>query len=536
MPQVFFSTNLAPYFTCPRGEPIRLLLFSHGGLVRKTSARIFTTLAVALSLLVAATYWLSLPHTAQVGWPIVRSGIILVGVLGCMGLGFHALKQDWRHDRNELLALVQAQVLNEKIDAPLTQDTPSDARAAIEPLQQHVTSMRRRVQELSLQRQELEIQLRLAEAEKRQTQTLLNGITDAVMVTNEFDELLLANPAAAALFGFQLPQAIRRPIAELLPHSRLIHDIAELRTNYTRTARRTLDLNLDDPADAAAPDAYEGENADRKSRPNGTALGRSFTVTLAPVADQAEQFTGVVSVLHETTRERQIARLKSDFVSLVSHELRTPLSSIKAYAELLVDGEANDDKTRSEFYHVIQNESERLSRLIDNILNISRIESGMVRIAKSSVSLTTILKQVLDVAMPTARDKNITLLDQVAPAFYHVMVDRDMIYQAALNLVSNAIKYTPAGGTIKVATHTDQEARFVTVAVHDTGVGIPPEAMAHLFEKFYRVEAHKSMAKGSGLGLHLTRQIIENVHEGKLEVQSRPGAGSTFSFTLPILA
>jgi two-component system phosphate regulon sensor histidine kinase PhoR len=480
-------------------------------LVRPSTARICITLACALCALVAATYWLTLQHPPQTSWLLLRGGLIITGAVTLLALGFHALQRDWARDRAELLAFVRQGVLGEEAEAP---GAPPDARAAVAPLREHIATLRRRVQEITLQRKELEIQLRLAEAEQRQTQTLINGISDAVLVTNEFDELLLANPAAASLFGFALPEAVRRPVAGLLADTRLLHDIAELRQNYARSGRRVLDLTFDAPP------------------PLGP---RSFTASLAPVTDPAGGFTGVVCVLHETTRERQVARMKSDFVSHVSHELRTPLSSIKAYAELLVDGEAGDDKTRQEFYQVIQNEANRLSRLIDNILNISRIESGMIRVTKAPVGLSAILKQVLEVAMPSAREKNIALVDQVQPGFFQVQVDRDMIYQAALNLVSNAIKYTPAGGTVRLETRLDPADARVSVFVHDTGVGIDPEAMEHLFEKFYRVEAHKNLAKGSGLGLHLTRQIIETVHDGRMLVESTPGAGSTFGFTLPIL-
>jgi two-component system phosphate regulon sensor histidine kinase PhoR len=228
--------------------------------------------------------------------------------------------------------------------------------------------------------------------------------------------------------------------------------------------------------------------------------------------------------------------MKTDVVSHVSHELRTPLSSIKAYAELLVDGEATDDKTRSEFYHIIQAEADRLSRLIDNILNISRIESGMTKVSRKAVSLNGLLKQVLEVGMPSAREKQITLVDNVTPVFCSIEADRDMIYQAALNLLSNAIKYTPAGGTVRLSLAADESTNELTVLVTDTGVGIPPEAMKHLFEKFFRVEQHKNMAKGSGLGLNLTRQIIEGIHKGRMIVKSEPGKGSTFGFALPIAA
>ena len=252
--------------------------------------------------------------------------------------------------------------------------------------------------------------------------------------------------------------------------------------------------------------------------------------------DSTDQLSGVVTMLHDRTRDNEISKMKTDFVSHVSHELRTPLSSIKAYAELLVDGEATDDKTRNEFYHIIQAEADRWSRLIDNILNISRIESGMTKINKKPVALNAILKQVLEVAMPSAREKRITLVDQVNQVFFSVEADRDMIYQAALNLVSNAIKYTPAGGTVKIALVADEATNELTVSVSDTGVGIPPEAMKHLFEKFFRVEQHKAMAKGSGLGLNLTRQIIEGIHKGRMIVSSELGKGSTFGFALSIAA
>ncbi len=265
-------------------------------------------------------------------------------------------------------------------------------------------------------------------------------------------------------------------------------------------------------------------------------IPRTFSVTLSCVTDNADQFSGVVTMLHDRTREDEISKMKTEFVSHVSHELRTPLSSIKAYAELLVDGEATDEKTRSEFYHIIQAEADRLSRLIDNILNISRIESGMTRVTKKTISLNGVLKQVMEVAMPSAREKQITLIDQLTPVYFSVDADRDMIYQAALNLISNAIKYTPVGGTVRIQLAADETTNELTVLVSDSGVGVPEDAMKHLFEKFFRVEQHKNMAKGSGLGLNLTRQIIEGLHRGRMIVKSEFGKGSTFGFALPIAA
>ncbi|MCC6579210.1 MAG: PAS domain-containing sensor histidine kinase, partial [Phycisphaeraceae bacterium] len=220
--------------------------------------------------------------------------------------------------------------------------------------------------------------------------------------------------------------------------------------------------------------------------------------------------------------------------SNVSHELRTPLASIKAYVEMLIDGEAADDKTRVEFYEVIQNESNRLGRLIDNILNISRIESGLVKINKQPQSLTLLMKEALEVIAPQAAQKGITLVEKLAPMMHQTLADRDMLYQAVLNLLSNAVKYTPGGGTVTVRIDTDETAGTIAARIADTGVGIPPKDLPFVFDKFYRAEANNRFAKGTGLGLSLVKHIIESVHQGRIFVQSAPGAGSTFGFDLQL--
>jgi two-component system phosphate regulon sensor histidine kinase PhoR len=201
---------------------------------------------------------------------------------------------------------------------------------------------------------------------------------------------------------------------------------------------------------------------------------------------------------------------------------------------MLVDGEAPDDETRNEFYNVIQSETNRLSRLIDNMLNINRIESGMVKIHREAFALPTVIKAVADVMQPQARAKQLTLTDKPSPLYYQVHADRDMIYQAALNLVGNAVKYTPEGGSVTLETEVDEYAHQVVVKVTDTGPGIPDEAIPHLFDKFYRVDGHKKLAKGTGLGLNLVKHIVETIHGGAVSVSSEVGVGSTFSFSLPI--
>ncbi|HVS71503.1 MAG TPA: ATP-binding protein [Phycisphaerae bacterium] len=488
--------------------------------MRVAEARITIVLLTAITVVVGATYWLAARNEAHTPLTIARGAGVVGGAAACVALGIAALHQEVRRHRRRALELARQWILAPGGGSnPLAKD--KELTPFLTPLRQRVDELTAKADTLQVQKKNLEIQLRLADAQRRQSQIMLQGISDAVLITDGFDELLLANPAAASIFGFDLAAATKKPISVLLADkpgsgdgaSRLAADISDMRQNHARTNRRTAEYQLE----------YDGKL-------------RTFSVTLTCVIDNTDQFAGVVAMLHDRTREDEISKMKTDFVSHVSHELRTPLSSIKAYAELLVDGEATDDKTRSEFYHIIQAEADRLSRLIDNILNISRIESGMTRVHKKPVALNGLLKQVLEVAMPSARDKQITMVDQVSPVFFSVDADRDMIYQAALNLVSNAIKYTPTGGTVRVTLAADDVTNELTVLVTDTGVGIPPDAMKHLFEKFFRVEQNKNMAKGSGLGLNLTRQIIEAIHKGRMIVQSEVGKGSTFGFALPIAA
>src|SRR6476469_2458494 len=206
---------------------------------------------------------------------------------------------------------------------------------------------------------------------------------------------------------------------------------------------------------------------------------------------------GVVAVLHDITHETEISEMKNDFVSNVSHELRTPLASIKAYVELLIDGEADDEKTKREFYEVIQNEANRLGRLIDNILNISRIESGLVKIDKKPQSLTAVVRDAMEVIAPQAEQKGLRLVERLAPASHQTIGDRDMLYQAVLNVIGYAMKYTPAGGEVTVETTVHESRRKIVLRVTDTGVGIPPQDLPHVFDKFYRSEANSRVAPGT---------------------------------------
>lgn len=362
----------------------------------------------------------------------------------------------------------------------------------------------------------LSLGYRLASSEQRHQRAVLDGLSKAILVFDAAERLLYANPAAGALLGFAFDAANKRTLQETVADPALAQHIRQMQRAPLKT-RRQIEWAL-------------GE--------------RSFDITLRrlPEADHGETGAAegeaagfVVAVLHDATREREASKVMSEFVSHVSHELRTPLSSLKAYAEMLMSGEAEDEQTRREYCGIIEAETDRMARLIDEILNISRIESGVVKVSKEPVALALVVREVVDVMKPQAERKQIKLLDELSPVAHEVLADRDMMKQAVLNLTSNAIKYTPDGGRVRVVMRVNEGERTLTVEVSDTGLGIPEADLPRVFEKFYRVKANSKIAKGTGLGLNLVKNIVETVHGGKVAVQSKVGAGSTFSVTLPLV-
>jgi two-component system phosphate regulon sensor histidine kinase PhoR len=399
----------------------------------------------------------------------------------------------------------------------------------MEPLDVHRTSLRRlteaaneviataqrMVGDAQMQVKSHAIQLKVVTAERQHAEAIIKSISDAVLVTSPFDEVVLANDSAAKTFDFDLKQSTRKPVDRLLKDERFVELLREMRQSRSVNGRRVIE--------------HEVRGA------NGcSAGGRTYKVTLSGVADSAGEPGGVVAVLHDMTREREVAQMKNDFVSNVSHELRTPLASIKAYVEMLIDGEAEDERTKIEFYEIIQGESNRLGRLIDNILNISRIESGLVKISKLPQSISVIVKEACDVIVPQAKLKQIAIVEQLCPVFYQTLADRDMLYQAVLNILSNSVKYTPDGGQVTVQTSVDEARRKLFLRIIDTGVGIPAKDLPFVFDKFYRVESNNRMAKGTGLGLSLVKHIVETVHGGRATVTSEVGKGTRFEFELDL--
>ncbi len=414
-----------------------------------------------------------------------------------------------RRDTKELSAALKHRAVTESMD-PLD-PAMTELSAIAEGANEVLGTAQKAVADAAVQVKGYEIQLKVATAERQHAEAIIKSISDAVLVTSAFDEIVLANDAAAKTFNFDLRKSNRTPVDRMLSDTKMVDLIREMRQSKSVNGRRIVEHQIPSPA---------GD--------------RTYKVTLSGVASAGGGDAGVVAVLHDMTREKEVAEMKNDFVSNVSHELRTPLASIKAYVEMLIDGEADDERTKTEFYEIIQGEANRLGRLIDNILNISRIESGLVKINKVPQSISVIVKEAFDVINPQAKLKQINLVEQLCPVFYQTFGDKDMIYQAVLNILSNSVKYTPPSGQVTVQTLVDENRKKVLVKISDTGVGIPPKDLPFVFDKFYRVEANNKMAKGTGLGLSLVKHIVETVHHGRALVTSEVGKGTVFSLELDL--
>ena len=381
----------------------------------------------------------------------------------------------------------------------------------IRPLNQMLTRCHKEVEHFRTANRELRIQACTADAERQRTEAIILSIRDVVIVCNRFDELILANQAAEELFGFTRRGAEGKNIDQVVGDGVLIRLIRETCGHADATPRHVLEHSID---------------------ANGKA--RTFEVTLSCVKTADGEVSSVVAVLHDITREREIAQMKTDFVSHVSHELRTPLAGIKACVEMLLDGDAEDAVTQREFHQVIAGETERLGRMIDNILNISRIESGAAKAVFEPLELTAAVKEALEIISPQVKAKDITMAENLGPIFKQAKGDHDLVVQALVNLVGNAIQDTPTGGTVTVSTAVDERRDFIVFQVEDTGAGISAGDLPHVFDKFYRIRSTSKLAKGTGLSLSLAKHIVETVHHGHLTVESELGKGSTFRMELPV--
>ncbi|RNB89542.1 HAMP domain-containing protein [Brevibacillus fluminis] len=258
---------------------------------------------------------------------------------------------------------------------------------------------------------------------------------------------------------------------------------------------------------------------------------RILDVNLAPYINFKGEKKGVVTVLHDITEIRRLEKMRSEFVANVSHELRTPITSIKGFTETLLDGAMQDEELCRNFLQIISEESERLFRLIREILDLSKIEQKRIVINMTEVNINKLVEGTASLLQEQIQRKGLRF---IMPAAKDVTMisDRDCMNQILLNLITNAVAYTPEGGTVKVEVSKDEQN--VTIVVADTGIGIPEGDIPRIFERFYRVDKARSRdSGGTGLGLAIVKHLIDALH-GEIAVQSEEGRGTTFILVFPL--
>ena len=263
-----------------------------------------------------------------------------------------------------------------------------------------------------------------------------------------------------------------------------------------------------------------------------TRRGRVLSVTLAPYG-ALDGKGGVIAVLHDITEQRRLDDARREFVANVSHELRTPLTNIRSYTETLLDAAGDIPlDTEKQFLGVISSESERMARIVTDLLTLSRLDYGRMELRMTRFSLSALLHKVADAMKFTAEDSGHELTVDAPDSLPEITGDRERIEQVVVNILSNAVKYTPSGGHIRLAA-CEGEKNTVRITVQDDGIGIPAEDVPRLFERFYRVDKARSRAAGgTGLGLAIAKEIVEK-HGGHIELESEYGKGTTVHITLP---
>ncbi len=347
-------------------------------------------------------------------------------------------------------------------------------------------------------------------SERNKLELVLMSIADGVVVCDRENKVQIINAAAAQLFDKEVRELLGKPLVVCTegPDSPQICQTIQAFTDTVSPGR----------LESAIQQIHLGE--------------RTVRLHIAPIILNKE-FLGSVMIMQDITRQAELERMKSEFISNVSHELRTPITSIKSYVDTLCNhGEKLDEQTSKEFLQIIDSEADRLMYLVNEVLEMSRLDEADRDLEMEPQDISRAVNYALRAVSLMARDRQIDVTFDCQDGLPLVTMNEESIERCVINLMTNAIKYTPAGGRIRVrAVHVSESAE-IRVDVSDNGIGIPEECLPHIFDRFFRVEAKVHTVKGTGLGLTIVKKIVEN-HGGRVEVKSALGQGSTFSIVLP---
>ena len=351
--------------------------------------------------------------------------------------------------------------------------------------------------------------------ERNKLEAVLMSIANGVIVCDRADTVVLANNAALDMLKTKAKELVSTKITDVYDSNGELCFVSRVKEFK------------DTP--------YEGEEA--QNLECQIRIDEKILKTIiSPLFTIYNEYLGYVIVMHDITKEAEIDRMKNSFISNVSHELRTPVTVIRSYIDTLYNYEEEfDEKTKREFISVLDQESSRLNKMVNDILDFSRLESPNVELEKTLCDMRPILELTISSMKVIAEERNITFSIITEPDLPKILVNPESIERAMKNLISNSIKYSHEGGRVKLRAEIDRTGDYLQVTVEDNGVGIPPKHMDKIFDRFYRAENKVHSVKGTGLGLHLVKITIEKHHKGEVFVESKQGEGSTFGFKLPLV-
>ncbi len=343
----------------------------------------------------------------------------------------------------------------------------------------------------------------LAGKSQAQQHALLNSMVEGLLLLDSDGKIQLANHALEKLFGIT-GNLQGKTILEAFRNHELAAVFDRLKTEQ-RIIGFEIQLSEIEP--------------------------RWIQVNAATISESGNGASGAIFIFHDLTRLKQLENTRQEFVANVSHELRTPLSMIKGYVETLLNGAKDTPEIAEKFLNIIDKHTDRLTFLIEDLLTISKLESGQIMMNRTSGELRPAVEKVVHDLQTRADEKSVRLENRVPPGL-SVDADFDRLEQVFWNLIENAIKYGRANGNVVIAARETQNSR-VEITVEDDGPGIPPEAQERIFERFYRVDKARSREQGgTGLGLAIVKHVVQG-HGGEVWVSSQPERGTTFHFTLP---
>lgn len=342
---------------------------------------------------------------------------------------------------------------------------------------------------------------------KSRLKVMVNRLTDGVMTTDPDKRIVQINPAFLHMIGYQGEQVVGRQLEDIVTNDSLQESVEEaLHMGPETYSEVTRELNLH---------------------------GRDYSSRCAPFRGRNGNTIGTITVLHDISAAKQMDQMKSDFVSMVSHEVRSPMNSLLMQLKVIMDGLAGEVTPKQ--LEILERASEKiinLNSLVTELLDLSRIESGLIAHEKEEVDLVALLFEQQQFHLPFAREKEIRVELSCQEKLPPIFANRQNMEEVFSNLIVNAIKYSPEKATVTI--HALKENEYLKITVSDTGFGLEKEELAKIFTRFYRVkDANTREIQGTGLGLSLVKSIVDS-HHGKITVASSPGKGSVFSVLLPL--